>query len=169
MAIVIDAQQLVRNKTGLPTEAFFVDTNVLLDINDPFGLSLSDVMLAQRNEILSDIVHRLKSADGVRSFSTLSVALEYYKHIQVGFYQTQVNKAPGAREALKFSTTEFKRLRDSDAQFMLGWELQLKLFKKTFSKNYQIYDASPQVSDVLSTFQGSKVDFGDHLLFKTVM
>lgn len=40
MAIVIDALSLVRTNKRLPTEAFFVDTNVVIAFADPFSRSI---------------------------------------------------------------------------------------------------------------------------------
>jgi len=161
MAIVIDALDLVRNKKRLPREAFFVDTNILVDFIDPFSRSTTDPRLAARNVELAEVIHPLKSW-GSKSLSTASVALEYYKYIQVGFYKIETGKD-------RLDTEDFKRLRDGDLDFMTRWDHQLKVFKRLFSKTFPLLDVTLTLADVLSTFEGSKVDFGDHLLFKATL
>ncbi|MDP1676383.1 MAG: hypothetical protein Q8L88_05900 [Bacteroidota bacterium] len=157
MAIVIDAMSIVENKKRLPCEAFFVDTNILIDYKDPFSTSLEDRRIALLNAELSKVLHYLKSLSLV-SHTTVSVAVEYYKHLQVGYYRTQTG-------SLKFETNEFKKQRANDIAFFTGWDLQIKTFKKLFIKNFPIHFDSTFTPDILETFEGSKVDFGDHLLY----
>lgn len=160
MAIVIDALKLVRDKKGLPTEAFFVDTNIVIDYTDPFGQSLDLHSLARRNERITEALSYLKSRNNV-AYGSVGVALEYYKHIQVGFYQVHT----GA----KFNSDDFKQLRDNDIDFMNRWDGQMKAFKRVFTKNFPLYDSPTSFTELLPDFQGSSCDFGDHLLFATVM
>ena len=161
MAIVIDALSIVENKKRLPCEAFFVDTNIIIDSKDLFGRSLDSAFVAQTNFEVNQTLHYLKSSHHT-SYSTLSVAVEYYKHLQVGYYLTQTGEK-------YFKTAEFKKKREGDIAFFTGWDLHLKSFKKLFTKNYPIHSMHELPSSILATFEGSRVDFGDHLLFTYVM
>lgn len=159
MAIVIDAVQLVRDKKRLPKEAFFVDTNVVLDYVDPFSRSLELDSVARPNARVREVMSYLKSHQ--RVYSTVGVALEYYKHIQVGFYQVQTGKI--------FQADDFKMLRNNDVEFINRWDGQIKAFKKVFTKNFPLYDAQVPVAELVSDFQGGACDFGDHVLCKSVL
>ena len=161
MAIVIDGLNLVESKRRLPTEAFFVDTNVVIDFKDPFGRTNDEPYFEKRHEDASRVVSYLKSS-GVIAFATLGVVLEYYKNVQTGFYLARTGKA-------KFDTRDFKIRRDSDQDFMASWDLQMKALKKTFTRNFPLYDESPNAMETVSSFKGGSVDFGDHLLYETAM
>ncbi|MBI3193655.1 MAG: hypothetical protein HYZ34_04190 [Ignavibacteriae bacterium] len=162
MAIVIDALKSVREKKRLPTEAFFVDTNIVIAYKDPFGRSL-DSKYATENEQVTEVVRRLKSFSLI-SFSTISVALEYFKHIQVGFFYKM-----HTGEKINYTTEQFKKLRESNIEFMNGWDLQLKLFNKLFVKVFPPYQLGIPIENLIQNFRGSQVDFGDHLLFSVMM
>lgn len=159
MATVIDAISLVRNNKRLPKEAFFVDTNVVLDFVDPFGKSLGGGSFGKRNERVTEVTKRLKS-DGVPCHSTVGIALEYYKHIQVGFYQAHTGN--------KFEPEDFKVLRKANPVFASSWNLQIKMFSKTFSKTFPLKDVTIPATNVLKTFDCTNVDFGDHVLYVSV-
>jgi hypothetical protein len=161
MAIVIDGLTLLKDKRRLPTEAFFVDTNIIIAFKDPFGLSNIDGSMQRQNVQVSEVVSFLKST-GLKGYATISTALEYYKYIQVGFFNLQT-----ASE--RFDLGRFKKLRDNDAEFMVRWDHQISVFKKVFKKNFPLYEMSPPLERLLSTFQGGKADFGDHTLFHSVM
>jgi hypothetical protein len=161
VAIVIDGLKLVNSKKRLPKEAFFVDTNVVIDFKDPLGRTNDSPNLADRHAEVSLVVSYLKSS-GTAAFATLGVVLEYYKNIQNGFYLARAQKK-------KFDNLDFKKRRDSDFDFMAGWDLQVKALKRTFTRNFPLYDTSPAGTETLLDFQGSSVDFGDHLLYATVM
>lgn len=161
MAIVVDGLRLVNSKRRLPTEAFFVDTNVVMDFKDPFSHASLDRYLQRRQEKVSNVVNYLKSI-GVRTYSTLGVVQEYYKTIQVGFYQLQPGKG-------KFEVADFKKLKRSDSSFKDGWQLQMKQLTKTFTRNFPVHNMFPDPDETIRTFTGINVDFGDHFLFKTVM
>ena len=161
MAIVIDGLKLVESKRRLPKEAFFVDTNVVIDFKDPFGRSNDDSRFRSRHQEISQVVSQLK-ASKIVALSSLGVLLEYYKYIQVGFYQARTGNT-------KFDLSDFKKLRGSDIGFMNSWDLQMKALKKTFRRSFPLYDKSPNATETVSTFQGGSVDFGDHLLYETVM
>lgn len=87
-------------------EAFFVDTNIIIAFEDPFGRSIDNPSIAKRNEEISRIVLYLKSLT-FKGYTTITVALEYYKHIQVGFFNVHTDRE-------HFDSEQFKRLRDSD-------------------------------------------------------
>jgi hypothetical protein len=125
MSTIIDALDFVRNKKGLPVEAFFVDTNIVIDYKDPFGRTTGNKMLAQRNEELTEAVNRFKEL-GYKVYSTTSVAIEYYKHIQVGFYCLFT-------ETQKLDLRDFKNRRDNDVNFITRWDSQIKAFKKVYN------------------------------------
>jgi len=161
MAIVIDGLALLKDKRRLPTEAFFVDTNIVIAFKDPFGQSSIDLDVQRRNLQISEIILFLKS-NGFKGYSTISVALEYYKYIQVSFFNLQT-------ESQKFDSGRFKELRDNNAEFMIRWDHQISVFKKVFRKNFPLFEASPPLERLVSTFEGSKADFGDHTLFHSVM
>ena len=161
MAIVIDALKLVNAKKRLPKEAFFVDTNVVIDFKDPLGRTNDSRSLAKRHGEVSVVISYLKSSR-IAALATIGVVLEYYKNIQYGFYLARAQKE-------RFDNLDFKRLRDEDLEFMDAWDLQMKALKRTFTRNFPLYDASPAAVPTVSNFQGGSVDFGDHLLYATVM
>jgi len=165
---IIDALEFVRNKKRLPTEAFFVDTNVVLDYADPFGRSLDRASFSRRNEETRSVMHWLRS-DHKQAYTTVSVALEYYKAIQVGFYQIFVDQTNPKSNPSPFDAQNFKRLRNSDPQFIESWSNQLKVFKRTFTKSFPLYNANFDLSVFLSDFDGNMLDFGDHVLFQSAM
>lgn len=111
------------------------------------------------NEALKEIIPFLKSTEHT-SYSTLSVAIEYYKHIQVNFYQIQT----GA----KYDPRDFKKRRDEDVDFMNLWDSQVSAFNKLFRRTFPLVNSS-EAADILADFKGSEVDFGDHALYKSVM
>ena len=97
--------------------------------------------------------------------STLVTALEYFKYIQVGFYNIFTSKQSGIYE--KHSTAAFKRLRSSNNDFSDSWNLRLEDFKRTFRKHFPPYDSSRQIYslELIQNFDGTKVDFGDEVLY----
>lgn len=72
---MIDGPDLISSKRRLPTEAFFVDTNVVIDFKDPFGRTETDKSIERRHETIVNIVDVLKSK-GVSALGTLGVVLE---------------------------------------------------------------------------------------------
>ncbi len=161
MPIVIDGLQLVNSKRRLPKEAFFVDTNVVIDFIDPFGRSLESPSVAERNEKIAEVLGKLKGAE-IPYYATLGVVAEYYKHIQNGFYLIETRKK-------LFNSTDFKKLRNSDVDFMDRWEGQMEELRRVFTKKIPAYDLSVNLPEVITTFNGNHADFGDYLLYKTVM
>lgn len=158
MAVVIDAKSLLVEKKRLPTEAFFVDTNIIIDYADPFGDSTAKPSFEKRNILITEILHRIKSQ--YKSFSTITVAIEYYKHIQVNFYNLHTQEK-------KFDNEHFKELRREDVEFIERWDVQMKKFKRLFQKNFPLYSSDIPVTELLDTFKPSEVDFGDHTLYAT--
>ncbi|HEY9167747.1 MAG TPA: hypothetical protein VIS48_16460 [Candidatus Kryptonia bacterium] len=150
----------MESKRRLSKEAFFVDTNVVIDFKDPFGRTSIDRTIERRHGEISSIVGYLKSS-GIKSLSTVSVILEYYKNIQVGFYKVRTGNE-------QFQIRDFKRLRDKDIDFMNAWDLQMKMLKRTFTRNFPVYDGSPNPGETVLNFAGGSLDFGDHLLYETV-
>ncbi len=164
MLTVVDVERLVKDKKKLPCEAFFVDTNIIIDYKDPFGRSSFDFSLARRNATITEAIDKLKSA-GVRPHSTITTAQEYYKHIQVGFYKLYVSKDIEESLGTAFDPEDFKTKRDSDVDFMAQWDLQMTQFKKTFSRNFPLLDLPANVHGLIDGFKGSSADFGDHALW----
>lgn len=60
-------------------------------------------------------------------------------------------------------------MRNKDKEFREAWERQVKLMRKTYTRNFPLYESGPNAEQTVSTFFGLTADFGDHLLFKTVM
>jgi hypothetical protein len=142
--------------TNIGCTAFFVDTNVLIDFKDPLGRALEKRDI-QRQELIANAISALKS-NGILSFSTLTVAIEYYKHLQVSFYQTYFNQ--------KFTTPNFKQLRDNDVGFADGWNKHIKKFKEVFGRKFPIYGEIK--TNVAIADMTEEVDFGDFALYDAV-
>jgi hypothetical protein len=159
MATVIDALEIVQKNKKLPCEAFFVDTNIIVYYKDLFGESLTNVSIQPIVNDVSGTFPILKSK--YKSYCTLSVAIEFYKHIQINFYQKFLNK--------RFDTEDFKKQRESNIAFFDGWDLQIKQFKKVFRKEIEVHLEALPEADIIESFEGSKVDFGDHAIYKTLM
>jgi len=164
MAIVIDAKDILDNKKELPTEAFFVDTNIVIDFKDPFGISSTNKKDEERIQLIQSIMHDIRSRLQATPYSTTDTALEYYKHIQnktVSLYK-DINKID------RLSFHDLKKLRKNDHHFRAAWENQMKVFVKTFKRTFPIFGKPILVDNILSDFKFEEMDFGDHLLYKTV-
>lgn len=165
MAIVIDAKDILVNKKELPTEAFFVDTNVVLDFKDPFGISSTNKHDEERIQLVQSVMHDLRSRLQTKPYSTTDTALEYYKHIQnktISLYK-DINRIE------KLSFQDLKNLRKNEHHFRAAWENQMKVFVKTFKKTFPIFQKAILIDNILSDFNFENMDFGDHLLYKTVI
>ncbi len=159
MTIVIDSNDLTIKKKKLPTEAFFVDTNIIILYKDPFSISLNKPELNSISEKISKSISYLKSHH--KSYSTIYSAFEYYKHIQHNFYTSQTGE--------KFlDTINFKRLKIENLDFKTGWEYHMKAFKKVFYKNFLIFDSKENKSDLIYNFDFESMDFGDYAIWKSV-
>ncbi|MEW5800337.1 MAG: hypothetical protein AB1728_15160 [Bacteroidota bacterium] len=160
MAIVIDALEIVSSKKRLPCEAFFVDTNIIIYHRDPFAESAFDYYKKILNERVTNCIHYFRS-DHSKCFSVISVAIEFYKFIQVGSY----NIFTGAK---KMDLEHFKKLRLNDKEFQKKWQITLKQYEKCFTKYFPLYGVYAS-TDIFQNFDGMLVDFGDYALFDTVM
>lgn len=164
MPTVIDGDLLLKNIKRLPSEAFFVDTNIIIAYKDPFAAALKKSSLEKYNDKVSELLDKLKSA-GFKAYSSLSVVLEYYKYIQVNSYKVYKYSSTGD-ETLSFDSEDFKKMKRSDTRFISAWKIYLESFKKPFIKNIIILDKTLIPKDIFVTFEGTKIDFGDHLLYE---
>lgn len=165
MAIVIDAKDILVNKKELPTEAFFVDTNIVVLFKDPFGISSTNKHDEERIQLVQSVMHDLRSRLQTKPYSTTDTALEYYKHIQnktISLYK-DINRIE------KLSFQDLKNLRKNEHHFRAAWENQMKVFVKTFKKTFPIFQKAILIDNILSDFNFENMDFGDHLLYKTVI
>lgn len=161
MAIVIDASDVLTNKKSLPIEGFFVDTNIIISYKDPFGASLNNISATQYNNNITSFLSRPNSS-GVKGYSTLSVAIELYKFIQIGYYGTQFPN-------LRFEQKTFKELKKSNESFRNGLQTYFNIFKKIFKKDFPLSSINSSGLDYISDFDVIKSDFGDHALLKAVL
>jgi hypothetical protein len=168
--MVIDAREFSPEASGkvnvkelcnhLGCKAFFADTNVLIDFRDQFSRSLDSPEKKRGIEAIQRAVNALKGS-GIVAYSTLSAAIEYYKHIQYGFFRSY------SQEDIPFKTDRFKALRQNDPNFANGWNLHIKKFTETFDKKFPIYKIHiPQNLNVRE--MSSEVDFGDFALYAIV-
>ena len=146
--------------SGPPPElgAVFVDTNIVIRYENPFGF----INAAQNYRIVHS-VNQLKSRYPVHA-ATIT-AVEYYKYMQVGYYNIFIQTQPG--NFRKYSTALFKKMRTHHAAFAEGWQLRLKSFRKTFAKHFPPPPGngpSGYSASLLGEFSGKNIDFGDHLL-----
>lgn len=161
MAIVIDASDVLTNKKSLPIEGFFVDTNILIYYKDPFSASLNNPRLTNLNTKITDFLNRPNSS-GIKGYSSLSVAIEFYKFLQVGYFKTQFPNT-------KFSTESFKKAKYNDENFRNGFSIYFTYFKKYFKKDFPLTSINSSGLDYISDFDVIKSDFGDHALLKAVL
>ena len=160
MPFVIDAEELVEKKEKLPTEAFFVDTNTIVYLIDPFGESQSDGLVADLNPKLQRLFNYLKNYHDC--YCTVEVAFEYYNHIKFGTMKTQkmLNN--------NISYRDFKRLRKTDPLFQDVWNKRIKKFKKVFDKSFILRDMPLDTEKLLADFQ-SENDFIDHVFYHSII
>jgi len=159
MAKVIDAEDLVLRKKKLPTEAFFVDTNIIILYKDPFSTSLKNEESSKRSEKVSYSMEYLKA--NYKSYSTIYSAFEYYKHLQHNYYTS--------RTADKYlDTIKFKELKTFDAEFKDGWSRHMISFRKVFYKNFPIIDSHEDKANLIYQFDSESMDFGDYAIWKAV-
>ena len=161
MATVIDVASYVELKRRLPVEAFFIDTNIVIAAIDPFGASLDEPYKTKYTEI-QPVLQMLRSAQQVKCFYSSIVAWEYYSHIRWMFFKTQ-------NQGVKFSTGQFKALREASAEFLHGWEGQLKAFNKAFGKRFVFFEPSAYSKDWFKAYSGTEVDLGDAMIVHQVM
>lgn len=145
-------------------EAIFVDTQIIIFYKDPFGLSYNDSTMNLLNQNSTEVIEHLKSI-GIKAYTTLMVASEYYKHLQVNSYR-KYKTAKGHKEIDKFDSDDFKNLRDTNIDFMIQWNILMKQFIRIFSKNFKLYDKEFDTEYIIKNFNGEQLDFGDHLLYQ---
>lgn len=155
MPVVITPEQLLDSKNKLHFKGFFVDTNIVILNQDPFGESTlpGKTFLF---ETVQESIQKLKSY-GFVPYSTIPVILEYYKFIQYHSFILYLNKK-------KFSSKEFKEAKNSNSSFAEKWETQMKPFKRLFKKYFPLFEIDLQYSHLLDEFNFNEIDFGDHLL-----
>lgn len=166
--VVIDAREFSPEASGkvkelcnrLGCKAFFADTNILIDFRDQFSRSLDSAEIKLRIETIQRAVNALKSS-GIITYSTLSAAIEYYKHIQNGFFRSY------NQQDIPFKPSDFKHLRQTDTNFANGWNLQIKKFTETFDKKFPIYNLNTR-QNLNIREMSSEVDFGDFALYAIV-
>jgi hypothetical protein len=155
MPSVITPDDFILNKQSLSLEGFFVDTQIIIYYQDPFGKSAFENLKVRYEEVQASI-HKLKSSS-LKAYSTIPVLFEYYKHIQINSYMLYLEKS-------KFDDRDFKNQKKNNFDFALQWESQMKLFKKTFLRTFPIYDFNINGNDLLNNFDFMNLDFGDHFL-----
>lgn len=160
MPFVIDAKYYMQNKKKLPVEAFFVDTNVIIEFLDPFSRSASNSYYQKRNEELYNNLHYFRSI-GYKNYSTVVSCIEYYKHIQWNMFRIRFPQE-------QYSTREFKRKLTIDNTFNPAWESQLKVFNKAFERHFPLHESSLDQSKLIGDFSGMNVDYGDYVIYKIV-
>lgn len=160
MAQIVAIDEILKPTPKYPIQNILVDTNIIINYENPFGW-----IHASLNVKIVQYLNQLKSHYSVNS--TLVTALEYFKYIQHGYYNIFVKTHNGYFE--KYTTREFKKLRLHNKEFADGWDLHLKAFKRTFRKHFPPFDISDikiYVEDVIENFDGTKVDFGDEILYQ---
>ena len=158
MPFVLDINEIVKERKKLPIEAFFVDTNIIIYFKNPFG-----IVNPALNQKIEESVLFLKQFH--KAYSALCVAQEYYKYIQnktIEFFKINTGK-------VNLSHQDLKILRKTDGSFGREWKLRIKDFKKTFRKNFEIYQAQFDPVESINTFDEQNLDLGDWLLYKSVM
>lgn len=166
MPKVIDGDSLLKNIKGLPTEAFFVDTNIIIAYRDPISASYKNTALENLNVKTTELIRKLISAN-IKSYTTFAVAAEYYKHIQVNSYAVY-KRSISQKKFVSFDSDDFKDLKENDLTFLVMWERYVNEFKRPFKKTIEILDNPLKPVNILDSFEGTKIDFGDHLLYEIV-
>ncbi|MFA6977870.1 MAG: hypothetical protein WC209_01000 [Ignavibacteriaceae bacterium] len=159
MAKVIDAEDLVLRKKKLPTEAFFVDTNIIILYKDPFSASLTNEELSRFSEKVSYSMEYLKA--NYKTYSTIYSAFEYYKHLQHHYFTSQT----GDRF---LNTSKFKKLKIENEVFKDGWKRHMISFRKVFYKNFPIINSNEDKANLIYQFESEAMDFGDYAIWKAV-
>jgi hypothetical protein len=154
MSVVISPEDFILHKKSLNFEGFFVDTQIIIYNQDPFGKSTTEN--TKIYEEVQNAIHNLKSSS-LKAFSTFPVLFEYYKHIQINSYLLYLRKT-------KFDDLDFKKQKRNNIDFALMWESQMKSFKRIFLKIFPIYDYNTNSNDLLNNFDFMNLDFGDHFL-----
>lgn len=154
MSVVISPEDFILHKKSLDFEGLFVDTQIIIYNQDPFGKSTTEN--TRIYEDVQNAIHSLKSSS-LKAYSTFPVLFEYYKHIQINSYIHYLRKD-------KFDLLDFKEQKRNNLDFALMWESQMKLLKKVFLKTFPVYDFDTNSNDLLNNFDFMNLDFGDHFL-----
>jgi predicted nucleic acid-binding protein len=159
MAKILSIDNILPPSTNYPIDIIFVDTNVIVNYEDPFGF-----VKPQKNADIVSLLNNLKS--NYRVCSTIVSAIEFYKFLQVGYYNIYIKTHPGNFE--ESSTIAFKKLKGRDQEFLKGWELRLKMFVKTFKKHFPAFDVKGESiysEELITSFDGKSVDFADEIIY----
>ncbi|MBU0559949.1 MAG: hypothetical protein KJ799_03790 [Bacteroidetes bacterium] len=160
MPKVINAENLIQQKEKLPTEAFFVDTNTIVYLNDPFGESESDGLVTELNPKLSRLYNYL--ANHHKCYCTIEIAFEYYHHIKYG----TMKNFKKLRNNIEYS--DFKKLRKTDTEFHDIWNQRIRKFKRAFEKRFVLYNSHVDLEKLIISYK-SENDFVDHLFYSSVI
>lgn len=159
MPVVITPEELLNSKNTLHFNGFFVDTNIVILNQDPFGESTRPEKTFLF-ESVQEAVQNLKS-DGLIPYSTIPVILEYYKFIQYNSFTLYLNKK-------RFSTKDFKEAKKNNPRFAEKWETQMKPFKRVFNKTFPLFEIDLKYNNLVDKYNFEEIDFGDHLLINVV-
>ncbi len=162
MANIIKIEKILKPTSQYPIQNILLDTNIIINYEDPFGSVAPNL-----NAKISQYINVLKSHYTINSIFV--TALEYFNYIQVGFYNVFVDTHEGTFE--KYSSKEFKQLRNKNSEFAASWNLHLKSFVRTFKKHFPPFDTTREIYSltVIQNFDGNKVDFGDEILYQYAM
>lgn len=156
MPIVITPEDFILYKQSLKFEGFFVDTQIIIYNQDPFGKSTLSQNLKTKYEEVQTTIHKLKSSS-LKAYSSLPVLFEYYKHIQINSYMLFLTKN-------KFDDQDFKYQKKNNSGFTSQWESQMKLFKRIFLRSFPVFDYNINGDILINNFNFMNMDFGDHFL-----
>ncbi|MEE9432518.1 MAG: hypothetical protein V3V16_15835 [Melioribacteraceae bacterium] len=159
MPIVITSEELITSKNKLQFKGFFVDTNIVILKQDPFGESNITSNL-KRFESVQVAIQSLKSS-GFIPYSTLPVILEYYKHIQYNSYTLFFEKQ-------RYDPKDFKYQKKNNLNFQEYLGVRLKLVKRIFNKTFPLSNVNQNYDTLFDDYNFIDLDFGDHLLINIV-
>lgn len=156
----IGIKHILRPNPAYPIERILVDTSIIIRYENPFGFVKPHI-----NSRTITHIHKLKNHYSLHA--TMISAAEYFKYIQVGYYNIFIQTRPGHFQ--KYSIANFKKLRKANADFASGWKLRLKAFRKTFTRHFPPLpegSASIYSPELFTQFDGNALDFGDMLFFR---
>lgn len=160
MPKVISAENLLQQKERLPTEAFFVDTNTIVYLVDPFGESQSDGLVAELNPKLERLHNYLRNNH--RCYCTVEIAFEYYHHIKYG---TMKNFRKLKSEV---NYKDFKKVRRTEIDFQDIWNKRIRKFKRVFEKRFALFNTNVDLVELIKSYN-SENDFIDHLFYNSIV
>jgi hypothetical protein len=157
MPKVIDALDFMNKKKKLPTEAFFVDTNVIIDYKDPLAFSNLNDRYRKRHEDITSCIQFFRSIQH-KMFTTLICAVEYYKILQRRFYMKM-------EDTDDFDNYKFKTLKETNPDFLNAWITQAGAFRLLFKKKIPVIDNAVAENELVSSFQTFSWDFPDYSIY----